>query len=246
MDVQRLLGRRRHLRGLHYVVLGEAKPNGTPYTNTDEDWTWLQSKAGKAARWLGYVPFEQITDERNAEPVVRLHEPPEPRAMIDVGGVEVYVPEDLAPEPQLEDFRGVQPYKLVLFGEKTSLEDVLAPIAEAHHADLYLPTGEASDTMIYEMAPHRGRGRAPDGRLLPERLRPGWMADGGLGLAQAPSGQGALVPQPRLRGSPIALTVEQVREYGLPSTPLKETEKRADRWEKRSASSRRRSTRWRR
>src|SRR5262249_38686390 len=29
---------------------------------------------------------------------------------------------------------------------------------------------------------------------------------------------------------PIALTVEQVRELGLPSTPLKETEKRASRW----------------
>lgn len=29
---------------------------------------------------------------------------------------------------------------------------------------------------------------------------------------------------------PVALTVEQVRELGLPSTPLKETEKRADRW----------------
>ena len=28
----------------------------------------------------------------------------------------------------------------------------------------------------------------------------------------------------------VALTPGQVREYGLPSTPLKETEKRADRW----------------
>jgi hypothetical protein len=29
---------------------------------------------------------------------------------------------------------------------------------------------------------------------------------------------------------PVALTVEQVRELDLPSTPLKETERRADRW----------------
>jgi hypothetical protein len=29
---------------------------------------------------------------------------------------------------------------------------------------------------------------------------------------------------------PVALTVEQVRELVLPSTPLKDTEKRADRW----------------
>ena len=29
---------------------------------------------------------------------------------------------------------------------------------------------------------------------------------------------------------PVALTVQQVRDLGLPSTPLKETEKRADKW----------------
>ena len=28
----------------------------------------------------------------------------------------------------------------------------------------------------------------------------------------------------------VALTPDQVREYGLPSTPLKDTEKRADKW----------------
>ena len=30
-----------------------------------------------------------------------------------------------------------------MFGEKVSLEPVLAPIAEALEADLYLPTGES-------------------------------------------------------------------------------------------------------
>ena len=28
----------------------------------------------------------------------------------------------------------------------------------------------------------------------------------------------------------VALTPDQVREYGLPSTPLKDTERRADKW----------------
>ena len=27
-----------HLRGLHYMVIGGPKPDGTPYTNTDADW----------------------------------------------------------------------------------------------------------------------------------------------------------------------------------------------------------------
>ena len=39
-----------------------------------------------------------------------------------------------------------------------------------------------------------------------------------------------LYPGPRVRGDPDRLTEEQVRKLDLPSTPLKETEKRADRW----------------
>ena len=74
MHAERLgLGQRRvHLRGLHYMmVAGEvAKPDGLPYTNTEEDWTWLVMHAAKAARFLGYIPFAQIVDARNAEPVV--------------------------------------------------------------------------------------------------------------------------------------------------------------------------------
>jgi hypothetical protein len=39
-----------------------------------------------------------------------------------------------------------------------------------------------------------------------------------------------LFPKLRFEVVPVALTVDQVRELGLPSTPLKESEKRADRW----------------
>jgi hypothetical protein len=34
-------------------------------------WTWLVERAAKAARWLGYVPFDRLIDQRNAEPVIR-------------------------------------------------------------------------------------------------------------------------------------------------------------------------------
>ena len=54
-----------HLRGLHYRIVAVAKvkkPNGEIYVNTDADWVWLVDHASKAARWLGYVPFERIVD----------------------------------------------------------------------------------------------------------------------------------------------------------------------------------------
>lgn len=232
MHAEKLAGRRIHLRGLHYMVLGEKKPDGSPYTNTDADWLWIQSKAAKAARWLGYIPFESISDERNTPPVVRVFEHPEPTSVISVGGVEIMVPEDLAPEPVLEDYRGVQPYKLVLFGEKTSLEDVLAPIAEARGADLYLPTGEASDTMIHQMA----KTGAEDGRrmivfYLSDCDPAGWqMAVSVSRKLQAL--QALRFPELEFEVRPIALLPAQVREYGLPSTPLRDTERRADAWKR--------------
>jgi hypothetical protein len=67
-----------HLRGLHYRLVAAAdavRPdNGLHYVNTDECWIWLQTKAAKAGRWLGYVEFERIIDERNAAPELFLPE----------------------------------------------------------------------------------------------------------------------------------------------------------------------------
>jgi len=59
-----------HLRGLHYRIVASGdvtRPNGKPYLNTEEDWTYLIEDAAKCGRWLGYVDFERIVDERNAE-----------------------------------------------------------------------------------------------------------------------------------------------------------------------------------
>ena len=54
---------------LHAHRSGQA---GRPeYENDEATWKWLTDRVCKAARWLGYVPFDQVTDQRNAEPVIR-------------------------------------------------------------------------------------------------------------------------------------------------------------------------------
>jgi hypothetical protein len=135
--------RKIHLRGLHYMVIGQPKPDGAPYTNTDKDWLWLSGSAGQSARWLRYLPFDQIVDQRNSAPDVRIFTRPEPWPYLTVG-IHVDIPDadELTPRVDVDDFTGTQPYKLVMFGEKSSLSDVLAPLAEQYEADLYLPTGE--------------------------------------------------------------------------------------------------------
>jgi hypothetical protein len=223
-----------HWRGLHYaiVVRGNVrKPDGEIYRNTNEDWEWLSTVAGKAARWLGYIPFERISDNRNAEPVIHHKARVTPKALVTVG-VDVAIPdaEDLEPSPIAEGFVARQAFHFVFFGEKASLEDAVLPIARAKEADLYLPTGEISDTLLYRIA----KDADADGRPMVLFT----LADCDPAGHQMPVSIGRklqafrdlLFPELRFEVVPVALTVEQVRELGLPSTPLKETEKRADRW----------------
>jgi hypothetical protein len=226
--------RRTHWRGLHYAIVASGnirKPDGTVYQNTDSDWTWLVGTAGKAARWLGYIDFERITDNRNAEPIIHRKASLETDAYISVG-IDVTIPsiEDIEPHPGVFGFVGRQAYQFVIFGEKGSLEEVLLPMARAHEADLYLPSGEISDTLLYRIAKDAAEdGRPlvmitvsdcdPAGYQMPVSIARKLQAFRDLHFANL-----------QFEVVPAALSVEQVRELDLPSTPLKETEKRADRW----------------
>jgi hypothetical protein len=252
--VAELLAHRRiHLRGLHYAITMHTspiiKPNGEQYVNDDRTWEWLQGGPAKDARWLGYLPFDQITDERNAAPVTRIYRQPHPSPYLSVD-VDIDVPDlaDMMPKVGVANFDGTQPYKLVIFGEKSSLEPILAPVAATFEADLYLPTGEISDTMMYQMA----RVGAEDGRPMvvmcfSDADPAGWQmpisiarklqafqawGDMDVPTENSPGQQTTVIPFGDLRFEvyQAAVLPDQVREYGLPSSPLKDTEKRADRW----------------
>jgi hypothetical protein len=233
VTAQRLgLGQRKiHLRGLHYMIIGQMKPDGTPYANTESDWEWLSGEAGKAARWLGYLPFDQIVDQRNAAPTVQIFKEPAPYGYLTVG-LDVYIPDahDIRPRVEVDDFHGIQPYKIVLVGEKSSLEPVLSPIAASYQADLYLPTGCLSDTLIYQMANIAAADGRPMVVLYFSDCDPsGWN----MAVEVARKLQAFKVqefPELDFEVDRVALTPDQVRGYGLPSTPLKATELRSDAW----------------
>jgi hypothetical protein len=225
--------KRIHWRGVHYVLVtkGPRKPNGDVYLNDDDNWTWLVGVAGKAARWLSYIDFERITDNRNAEPFIHHKASIKPEKYVTVG-VNVAIPDvsDMVPAPVAEGFEPRQAYHFVIFGEKASLEDAVLPIAKAKQADLYLATGEISDTLLYRIA----KDAAADGRpmvmfTLADCDPAGSQMSVSIGR-KLQAFKDLLFPKLRFEVMPVALTVEQVRELGLPSTPLKETEKRADRW----------------
>jgi hypothetical protein len=235
INAERLLGQRKiHLRGLHYALVTDApaKPNGDPYRNTDADWGWLQEKAADAARWLGFLPFDRIIDKRNDAPVEREFEQPgEPWPWLSAR-VHVEIPDaaDIEPMVGLGSFKGVQPYKIVMVGEKSSLDDVLGPIANRYGADLFLPTGEMSDTLIHRIAANGAKDGRPMVVLYFSDADPsGWQ----MPISVARKLQALKVgffPDMDVQVHRVALTPDQVREYGLPSTPLKPSEKRANAW----------------
>jgi hypothetical protein len=224
-----------HLRGLHYRLVAAAdviRPdNGMPYINTEEGWLWLTTKAAKAGRWLGYVDFDRIVDERNAPPEIFISQgspwnQPEllPGATVEIPALDAVLPHFYSP-----GFDVHQPFRIVLIGEKTSLKEVLSPIAAMVGGELLLPTGEMSDTMIAGIASRTRSSRPtivlyfsdfdPSGRQMPISVARKLQALRDLRY-----------PELKIEVHQVALTLEQVRRLGLPSTPLKATELRADRW----------------
>lgn len=220
-----------HLRGLHYAVIGRTRPDGQQYVNSEESWTWLSSTAAKAARWLGYLPWDRIVDQRNAEPLILINEVGDPEPFLSLGGVRVELPDDVDdPIIGLDNIHPQQPFKLVFFGEKSSLQPVLEPLAKRYHADLYLPTGEISDTLMHTMARVGSDDSRPMVVFTFSDCDPaGWQMPISIGR-KLQAFQASLFPDLEFQVRRVALLPEHVEAYGLPSTPLKDTEKRADAW----------------
>ena len=164
-----------HLRGLHYMM----RPAGN-----QAEWQAIHQQRRRLA--------VAIRKSREGGPVARLHpvrpdqrsaqrradhpgvQPPRAKSIHQCRRRGRDPRAEIVPRAEVADFRGTQPFKLVCFGEKSSLEPILAPSCERRHADLYLPTGE--------IVRHAD---LPDS----ERRRPGRPADGGADFSDwDPSG----------------------------------------------------------
>jgi hypothetical protein len=219
-----------HLRGIHYRLLGTPLPSNGVYENTDKCWQWLSEDAAKAARWLGYVPFTRIVDARNDEPDVVIHDPviaPQPYCQTDL-----IIPDFDEVEIRVEAgrWRAHQPWQIVIFGEKSSLKEPMMRFHSEYGADLYVGAGELSDTLIYNMARRAVAAERrlaviclsdfdPSGRQMPVSIA--WKLEA-LRVLEFTTLD--------FRVKHVGLTLEQTIHYDLPSTPLKDSEIRGERW----------------
>lgn len=131
-------------------------------------------------------------------------------------------------------FHGRQHYRIVLISEKSSLSPTLQPIAEMVGGESLSMTGETSDTRIAELA----KRAAADGRptvvlYFSDHDPSGWQMPISVSR-KLQALRDLLYPDLDIQVRRAALTVEQANELDLPSTPLKETEKRAANWRDRT------------
>jgi hypothetical protein len=256
VDVWRALapGADVHIRRLHYryvsLPVGERSPklNGQPYENTDRDYQTF-TDASQDARSLGLVDETMFTDRRNGEPkfvadangenegswsgvvgaFVSRPEPEEvhfqyayrPRA-IDFP----YLPSALVTAP-----RFAEPYAIEIWAEKSTMNDILEPLARRLNVTLVTGLGELSYTHcmwhVRRVLAHRKKTRIlyisdfdPSGERMPVSVarkiefllrRDGHDLD--------------------IRLDPLILTREQVQHYRLPRIPIKDSDKSKARFE---------------
>jgi hypothetical protein len=229
--------RRIHVRGVFYACVSAGdvvKPDGEPFANTADNAQWL-GDAASLARWLGYLPFERLVDNKNDEPVIReapSSDPPVGSIAANTLWIEDLDADALDVYASLSDFEPRQPYRLVFFGEKTSLEDVLGPLAIEVNADLYLTGGQISDTLLHKMASDA----AKDGRPLVvftfSDCDPAGYWDMPTAIGRKLQALHDLkFPELEFTVVHAALSPEQARGLDLPSSPLKQGEGRSEIWE---------------
>jgi hypothetical protein len=243
-----------HLRRLHYALVSqppETRPrklDGTHYENTEADWQAF-SKASLAARELELVDAGLFVDRRAGEaPVVYIPDDEASDAEVSVvGSIEQpdvedlpsisYTPEDhsfpMFPLYPVVPPTIAEPYAIEVWAEKSTMNDVLVPLAEQHNVTLITGVGELSLTHCHQLV---------------ERMRVHQRATRILYISDFdPSGDNMPASVARkiefllrrhgldfdIRLDPLVLTAEQVRHYRLPRIPITESDARKARFESR-------------
>jgi len=221
-----------HDRAIHYYILskGLERPKGKNdwkrYEGDINDFKFTM-KAIQNARILGLIPWSVIEDKRNPDPIIMAyywqHE--------DISSIRV-TPEQLAWNfvegfqpfnPQLQ-----QAYHVEIWTEKTTINNILIPIARKYGVNLQAFSGHATATRVYELMRRVFRISKPV-RIL-------YISDFDKYGHNMPVATGRKIQwfvdnlgvDLDIKLDKILLTEEQVEFYDLPSAPGEENKVELD------------------
>ena len=228
-----------HIRRIHYQIVSQdppvEKPNGKPYENTENDWGYL-NLASKAARYLKLVDPAAFVDRRNPDPHVHAQywyygEPG--YSLATWRGFDVTLPDfPTLPDFEVSGYDGnLQPYHLEVWAEKSTMNDVLLPVCERYRVNLVTGAGEMSITAALGFLGRAQRADRPCRIFYISDFDPA-----GLGMPISVARKIEYFLRDRdldldVKLEPIALSQEQCHQHRLPRTPIKESERRKERFE---------------
>lgn len=245
-------GNRVHLRRIHYRLVSFGtiiKPDGTVYQNTERDWEYL-GNASKCARVLGIVDAWSFEDRRNPDPIINTHDldahervwNPQISSPLydwDFPTIDATFGESSClgmPVPTVHGydyFEHRQPYHIEIWCEKSTMNDILEPMARQYKCNVQTSLGFQSLSSALDLI---ARGEAAE-----KAVRVLYLSDydpAGTLMPQATARQlefwtSKYAPNLNIALKAIVLTREQVEAHDLPRIPIKETDRRKKGFEER-------------
>lgn len=233
-----------HVRAIHYRLIhhtaNPTKHDGKPYENTEKCWNYLED-ASRYARYLELVDPAALVDRRNPEPRIFMN-PAEPEEQ----GFEYDLPNWYLPQVRLSmsarmpetfvtgyDYEdAMQRHHVEVWAEKSTMNDVLLPVCERHAVNLITGIGQMSVTSVVRLLQRVDELGKPCRILYISDFDP---AGDSMPVATARKIEYAIseLPDPDIKLDPLVLTAAQVREYDLPRTPIKDSDRSKEKWEQR-------------
>lgn len=225
-----------HIRRVHYQIVSQKglilTPNGLPYENTDKCWHDLL-EASKGARYLGLIDPLQLEDRRNPAPAIFAEFSREDGRIelidnrFDAEMILPFFPG--LPNYELSGFIGEQNYFLEIWCEKSTQNDILLPICRQYGANLVTGLGELSATAVAQLVDRIAMASKPTRILYVSDFDPA-----GLQMPISVARKIEFFLQDKnfdVKLIPVALTKEQTIKYELPRTPIKDSERRKEKFE---------------
>lgn len=233
-----------HLRRIHYRIISQehapTRHDGTAYENTEDSWNYLCA-AAKAARHLGLIDPAAFVDMRNPAP--RIHMFPAQ----DGPGFENEIPEWSLPKirasltanlagpefwPTGYDYEdALQPYHVEIWCEKSTMNDVLRPLCRRHAVNFVTGVGFMSITNVVALLERVADLEKPCRILYIADFDPAGDSMPKSVARQIEFGIAEHESDVDIKLDPLILTSDQVAEYDLPRTPIKDSDRRKGGWE---------------
>ena len=193
-------------------------------------------RRGRTLDILDFVEVDDFIDNRNPAPYEQLPEPVEaPEIIASGGGLDITIPESL-PTPSLGLYADCPtPYHIELWAEKSTVDDILRPLADDYGLNIQTALGEISAVRCRHLvARAAGNGDRPVRILYISDFDPAGMSRP-VGAARKIEFllQELVADYPNVQLHPVVLTHEQCVRYRLPRTPIKESEGRGGAFEER-------------